>query len=221
MQLTRCDAEAPRWFLQRGFVVALALRRGYGATGGPYYEASAPCTVDAFEGAARESARDLRAVIEYATALPYVRSDGVVMVGQSAGGWATIGLDSEPHPRVVAFVNMAGGRGGHDHNTPGRNCHPENLVAAAGALARSAATPMLWIYTENDSFFAPSIAKAMYDAFSGEGGSAEFDSLGPFGNDGHTLFFAAGGSAVWGPLVEGYLRERGALEPGRETGERD
>jgi hypothetical protein len=44
------------------------------------------------------------------------------------------------------------------------NCRPELLVEAAGRLARTT-TPMLWIYAENDSFFAPAIAVAMYAAY--------------------------------------------------------
>ena len=34
----RCEAETTRWFLDRSFVVVMALRRGYGATGGPWVE---------------------------------------------------------------------------------------------------------------------------------------------------------------------------------------
>ena len=210
-RLLNCDDEAPRWFLQRGFVVAEALRRGYGGTGGPYLESSSDCSAPSYERSARESARDLQAVVDYATALPFVRPDGATLVGQSAGGWATLGMDSLPHPKLMALVSMAGGRGGHAGNVADRNCKPENLAAAAGALGRSATTPMLWIYTENDSFFAPPIARAIYDAFTASGGQAEFHQLGPFANDGHRLFFGRGGSAVWGPLMERYLHGRGVF----------
>ena len=34
----RCEREAMRWFLDRGFIVVMALRRGYGATGGDWVE---------------------------------------------------------------------------------------------------------------------------------------------------------------------------------------
>jgi hypothetical protein len=34
MKLGRCDQEAAQWFLNRGYVVAFVLRRGYGETGG-------------------------------------------------------------------------------------------------------------------------------------------------------------------------------------------
>lgn len=210
-QLPSCESEPTRWFLARGFAVAFALRRGYGATAGGYFESSQPCRATDYERSARESARDLEAVIEYATALPYIRPDGVVVVGQSAGGWATVGLDSLPHPHVTALVSMAGGRGGQLHGGRIEICQPDNLVAAAGALGRTARTPMLWIFAQNDSFFAPPLVQAMHAAFTGSGGQAELDQLGPFDGDGHRLFVAGGGSAIWGPLVERYLQQRGAL----------
>ena len=84
----------------------------------------------------------------------------------------------------------------------------ELLVEAAGRLARTTTTPMLWIYTENDSFFAPALAAAMYAAYTQNGGKGEFEHLGPFGQDGHRLFFGAGGSQIWGPMVARYLASR-------------
>ena len=71
--------------------------------------------------------------------------------------------------------------------------------------ARTATTRMLWIYTQNDSFFAPTIATALYTAYTNSGGKAEFYQLPAFGSDGHRLFFGMGGSGIWGPLVEHYL----------------
>ena len=210
MQLTPCDNEAVRWFTTRGNLVVLALRRGYGGTGGPYLEVSTPCTTETYARAARESARDIAATVTYAVKLPEVLSAGAIVVGQSAGGWAALGLNSLAHPSVVALVSMAGGRGGHVGNRPDNNCRPDNLAAAAGELGRTAATPMLWIYTANDSFFAPGIASAVHQAFTASGGQADLHQLPPFGTDGHNLFFARGGSAVWGPLMDAYLRARNA-----------
>ena len=209
-QLTPCDSEAVRWFTARGYLVALSLRRGYGGTGGGYLESSADCSIDAYERAARVSAEDVAATAAYALALPYARHDGAVIVGQSAGGWATLGLNAGPHPDVIALVSMAGGRGGRVDNIPNRNCKPENLVAAAARLGRTATTPTLWVFTENDTFFAPRIATGMHQAFTTAGGKAELHALPAFGEDGHRLFFARGGSRIWGPLIERYLQQQGA-----------
>lgn len=213
MRPVPCDGEAARWFLQRGFVVLAGMRRGYGPSGGAYAEGAAgpfgiggrDCDTADFGAAALEAARDLAAMVEYAAALPFARPGGMVVVGHSGGGWGAIGYDAVPHPRVTAFVNMAGGRGGHFHGWPNQNCHPEWLAEAAGRLARSSTTPMLWIYAANDSYFAPPIAAAMHSAYTRNGGRAVLYPLPPYGGDGHRLFFGPGGSAIWGPLVERYL----------------
>ena len=65
---------------------------------------------------------------------------------------------------------------------------------------------MLWIYTENDSFFAPAIATALRDAFVAAGGKLTFVNPGAFAADGHTLLFGKDGSNVWAPLFEAYLK---------------
>jgi dienelactone hydrolase len=206
-RLGRCDSEAASWFLTRGYVVGFVLRRGYGETDGSFDEGTGDCSQPAFVKGGIETARDMNAAVDAMTRLPFVRPDGVIIVGQSAGGWGAIAYDGIPHPKVAAFVVMAGGRGGHHLNMPNNNCRPDLLAEAAGHFGTTATTPMLWIYTANDSFFAPPIAHAMFEDFTKAGGKADFHQIGPFGNDGHGLFFGRGGSSVWGPIVEDYLRQ--------------
>ena len=43
------------------------------------------------------------------------------------------------------------------------------------------------------------------------GAPAELKQLGPWGRDGHGLFFGQVGSETWGPLVEDFLRRHGAM----------
>jgi dienelactone hydrolase len=210
MQLGRCDQEAAGWFLKRGYAVAFVLRRGYGETGGVWAEDTGGCARPDFVHAGLETARDMDAAVDFLTRQQEVRPDGAVVVGQSAGGWGAIAYASVSPSKVTAFVVMAGGRGGHHDNRPRDNCRPDLLADAAGHFGKTARTPMLWIYTENDSYFAPPIARAMYHAFTSAGGVADFEQLGPYGTDGHRLFFGPGGSAVWGPLVERYLADRQA-----------
>ncbi len=209
MQLGRCDGEAAQWFTSRGYAVVFALRRGYGMTGGAWAEGFGGCPLADYVRAGLETARDIAAIVDYATSLPGIRPDGAVVVGQSAGGWGTIAYDSQPHPKVAAFVVMAGGRGGHEDNVPNQNCRPERLTEAAGRFGATASTPMLWIYAANDSYFAPPIANALHRAFTEAGGKAEMERPGAYDGDGHRLFFGPGGSAVWGPMVERYLAQQG------------
>ena len=203
-----CDGEAFRWFLERGYAVLASVRRGYGATGGPYAEDQGPCDRADFVKPGYESARDIAATVDYAATLPFLRPQGMVLIGLSTGGFATIAYNATPHPRVAALINMSGGRGGHHNQQPNNNCSPEKLAVAAEAFGARATTPMLWIYQANDSFFSPQIASAMYAAFTKAGGRAQYLANPAFGSDGHDMLVLRGGSAIWGPQVERYLATR-------------
>ncbi|UYK83327.1 hypothetical protein NG827_12655 [Xanthomonas sacchari] len=205
MTLETCDGESARWFLRRHYAVALVLRLGYGATGGPWSEGYDGCDRADYVKAGLETARQLKRIVDVLTALPDYSPTGAVVVGQSAGGWGTLAYETLPHPNVGAFVNMAGGRGGHFHDRPNSNCHPDRLIAAATTFGQQATTPMLWIYTANDSFFGPELAASLHRAFTEAGGHAVLVTPAAFGDDGHHLFFGHGGSTIWGPAVERYL----------------
>lgn len=205
-----CGAEAIRWFLDRGFIVVSALRRGYGATGGDWAEGIAHKPGDDYFRPGLETARDIAATVGYATALPFAQSRAAVVIGHSGGGWGTIAYDSIPHPRVTALISMAGGRGQTITEDGVRRpelgvWRPDLLIDAAGRFGQTATTPMLWVYSENDSFLAPALAASLYNAFARTGGKAELVQVAPYGNDGHRFFFGPGGSQIWGPLVARYL----------------
>jgi dienelactone hydrolase len=183
------------WFAARGYVVVLPLRRGYGETGGTWAEDYGRCQSPDYFAAGLQAAADIRATLDFMRRQPYVAADRSIVVGQSAGGWATVALSSLNPPGVPGMINFAGGRGGHQKLPEGGlgNCTPDALVKAAGRYGASARVPMLWLYTQNDSYFEPSLAKRMVDAYDAAGGRATLLALGPFGNDGHTLASSSGG----------------------------
>jgi NAD(P)-dependent dehydrogenase (short-subunit alcohol dehydrogenase family) len=83
-----CTSEPVAWFLNRGFAVALPLRRGYGPLGTPFAEATGACPEPDYAAGGAETARDIPAALAYARALPGVdASRPAVVLGQSAGGW--------------------------------------------------------------------------------------------------------------------------------------
>ena len=84
-----------------------------------------------------ESARDVDATVNYVTTLPQICADGAVVGGVSAGGWATLAYGAITHPKVVALLDFAGGRGGHHNERPNSNCRPELLAQAAGFYAKT------------------------------------------------------------------------------------
>lgn len=210
-----CDEEGPSWFLRRGYMVVMPIRRGYGATGGPdsAYNIAGPQGMrrcDDLQPAAMssESARDVAAAVDYATALPGARPDGAVVLGVSTGGYTAIAFNSQPHPKVAAVVNVSGGIGGHIGGNIGRVCHADRMIEGAGKLGATAATPMLWLYATNDTFFSPDLGRAMHTAYTSAGGKAEFVEPGVFGYDGHAMFNGTGGSRLWGPPLEKYLAQQ-------------
>src|SRR5262245_26758426 len=103
-------AEARRFALG-GWVAATLLRRGYGATGGPWAEGYGACTSPDYVKAGLASARDIVGAVRHLQKLPFVDKTRVISVGTSAGGFAALATSSLKVPGLVAAINFAGGRG--------------------------------------------------------------------------------------------------------------
>lgn len=196
-----------RWLLARGYVVALPLRPGHGATGGPYFEDEGRCDNPDYLKSGLATADSIQAAIDALTAKSFVRKSGVVVLGQSAGAWGALALASRNPPQVSAVVAFAGGRGGHADGRPNHNCAPARLVKAAGAYGRTARIPTLWLYAENDSYFAPRLSKRMAAAFTDAGGRADYRLLPAIGRDGHPLMQSRAASKLWAPIVATFLSQ--------------
>lgn len=82
------------------------------------------------------------------------------------------------------------------------------LVEAMSKYGAAARVPELWLYSANDRFFGPSLARRMYEVFVGAGGAAEFIEAPPSGLDGHGYFARA--MDDWSPRVRAFLRRIGA-----------
>ena len=206
--------DAAMWFAKRGYMVVAPTGSGYGAAAldeaerGHYslfFSKVGNCDNPNFHDAGRLVALMDRWIIEYMADQKLIVPDNVIVVGQSAGGWAAIALSSENVPGVRAIVTFAAGRGGRVGGKPNNNCAPDRLVAATGEFGRTARIPMLWIYIENDTYFGPELSRRMHAAYTGAGGNAEYHLLPPFGNDGHFLVSSPDGLPLWTPLVGAFL----------------
>jgi dienelactone hydrolase len=196
-------APASNWLLRRGYMVALPLRRGYGETGGAWAENYGSCTNPDYHRAGLTSAEDIAAALDFLRARPEVERDRVLLIGWSAGGWGSIATASRNPGGVLAVLNFAGGRGGGQPQVG--NCAPDRLVEAAARYGATARAPSLWLYPANDLFFSPELSRKMFDAYVGAGGRAQYVALPAFGKDGHRVFGAADGRALWQPPVETFL----------------
>jgi len=202
------DAQAME-FARRGFAALVLMRRGYGTSDG-VPEGVGACGRRDYLAAARYSVNDLKAAVAAMAQRSDVTTDGMIAVGHSAGGFATVALTADPPPGLAAAISFAGGRGSVAADDV---CQADDLVAAFGALGRTSRTPMLWIYAQNDRFFGPALAWRMFEAFAAAGGKAEFVAAPAFGDEGHYLF--SSGTAQWPAMVDGFLSAQhlGLREP--------
>jgi dienelactone hydrolase len=195
--------DASRYLVKRGFIVAVPTRIGYGVTGGEDVEDSGACDrktyLPGFTAAARQTLAVLEAVRQRRDA---ARDRGLVM-GQSYGGATAVAVAALNPPGVQAAINFAGGNGGNPKGRPQRPCAPQLLEKAFGSYGGTAQVPMLWVYTENDMYFGPTLPREWFRAFTAAGGKAEFVQFPPHGDDGHSLFLRF--PAVWQPKVGEFL----------------
>jgi dienelactone hydrolase len=120
-------------FARRGFAALVFMRRGYGESGGQYAESSGPCGQRDYLRAAWQSASDLRAAVEAMRSRTDVSTNGMIAVGVSAGGFASLALTADPPPGLAATINFAGGRGSRADNDV---CDEDALVAPSPRAAR-------------------------------------------------------------------------------------
>src|SRR5262245_7872190 len=197
--------ELSHWFVERGYVVVLPQRPGHGATGGVYVENQGGCATADYRKAGLGTARSIAAAADYMTRQPFVRRSGIVVAGQSAGGWGAIAFASLAPHGVKAIINFSGGRGGRSYDKPNTNCAPDRLVAAARRFGSTARIPTLWLYSSNDSYFAPSLSRRLADAFRAAGGRADYHLLPAFGAEGHRFVEMPETVAAWGPIARDFL----------------
>jgi len=193
-------------FVQLGFAVLVPTRRGYGDSEGEWAEGYGSCASPDYYSAGLETARDVRSVVDAVRHEAWADPRHVVLVGQSAGGFGSVAASSLPFEGLVGVVNFAGGRGSL---APGRVCGESRLVEAMERYGRAARVPELWIYSANDHFFDPTLARRMYEAFVRSGGAAEFVEAPSVGLDGHGYFARA--MQDWAPRVAAFLRRVGVV----------
>jgi dienelactone hydrolase len=194
------------WLVAHGYAVAVPQRPGHGETGGPYYEGQGGCANANFSKAGLGAASSIAAAVDFMVRQPFVRKTGVVVIGQSAGGWGALALASQNFRPVGSVVAFSPGLGGRVDDVPGRNCAPERLIAAARGFGEKARVPTLWIYAQNDSYFAPALSKKLVDAFRLAGGRADYHLLPPIGAEGHEFIQAPEAAPLWEPIVERFLK---------------
>lgn len=171
----------------QGFAVIVPERPGHGATGGPYLEDQGGCADADYRKAGRATADSIAAALAFMRAQPFVRKDGVIVVGHSAGGWGALALAARDVSGLARIVVFAPGRGGRADNRASNVCAADRLVATAGTFGKGAKVPVTWLVAENDSYFSPALSRRMADAFRAAGGRVDLRVLPAFGSEGHEV----------------------------------
>src|ERR1700738_1497289 len=198
------------WLVARGFAVLVPERPGNGAPGGRYLEDQGGCDEADYSHAGRATADAIASALDYLRKQSFIRQDGAVIVGHSAGAWGALALAREKPETVSAIIAFAPGRGGHANDFLNRGCAPHTLLASAGEFGRNARVPVTWLVAPNDTYFSPDLSRQLADAFRGGGGKVDFRVLAPSGSEGHWLAETEAGVKIAAPELDRALK---ALAP--------
>jgi dienelactone hydrolase len=208
-QMPQSEYRALAAFLvARGFAVLVPERPGHGATGGRYLEDQGDCDEADYISAGRATAEAIVAALNYLRSQSFVRQDGAVILGHSAGGWGALALAGEKLKDVSAINAFAAGRGGHANDVPNQVCARQRLVSTARAFGKGARVPVTWLVAANDSYFSPKLSRRLADAFRSGGGSADFHVLAASGSEGHWLAESDAGVKIAAPELDRALKPK-------------
>jgi dienelactone hydrolase len=175
------------WLVERGFAVLVPERLGHGATGGSYLEDQGGCDDADYLRAGRAAAAEIAAALNFLRRQSFIRPDGAIVLGHSAGAWGALALAGENPLDVSRIIAFAPGRGGHADDLSNQVCAPHRLVSTAAEFGKGAQVPVTWLVAANDSYFSPDLSRQLADAFRAGGGSVDFHVLAAAGNEGHWL----------------------------------
>jgi dienelactone hydrolase len=209
-----------RYLVQKGFVVLVPTRVGYGDTYGGSTGQFDPedmggCNNARPEAMATAASAQVLAAVEHAKTLPYVDASRWVVMGQSLGGFTTLAVAGRNPPGLVAAINFAGGAGGNPAERPGQPCGSTALESLWRKQAATAPVPMLWLYWQHDLYWGAKQPQRWAAAWKDGGGTLDFHQLPPWGTepaDGHAGLGAD--MNTWVPLVEAYLARAGFARSG-------
>ena len=196
------------WLVAKGFAVLVPERLGHGATGGKYLEDQGGCDEADYARSGRATADQIAAAAGLLRKQSFIRPDGMVVVGHSAGAWGALALAGEDPKDVAAIIAFAPGRGGHANDYPNQVCAPHTLMSAASEFGKAARVKVTWLVAANDSYFSLALSRQLADAFRNAGGQVDFRTLPAYGSEGHWLPESEAGVKLAGPELDLALKPR-------------
>ncbi len=202
-----------RYWIRRGFAVFVPTRLGYGDSGtdpDPEYSGR-NCGNRNFAVPLAAMLKAIGATAELARTLPWADTKRLIIMGQSYGGFGSIGAAGEKRAGLLAAINFAGGAGGDTHGHPMQPCMPAQMASLYNNIGKHAAVPTLWLYAENDQYWGPEWPRKWHAAYVKDGGRAELTTFPSVGDDGHELLRK--GFRLWRPVVDRFIGKLGFPPP--------
>jgi dienelactone hydrolase len=200
-----------KYFVEKGFLVLVPTRVGYGPSGGPDIEYSGVCGLNNYPVVFAAAVEQVSTVIDYAIKLPYVESDRGLIVGQSYGGITAIAASALNKDGLLGVINFSGGGGGNPETRPGEPCGQELLQKTYGVYGEKSKVPSLWLYSSNDRYWGDVYPREWFKRYKNGADKnkilTRFISLPPYKKDGHSIF--TGNPEAWKPDVEIFIKELG------------
>ena len=148
-------------------------------------------------------ARDIQLALANLKTRTALDASRMLVMGQSAGGYATMHIASMNLPGVVGAINFSGGR--TDKVGSGEAAlWNKAMVNGFAEFGKTTKLPTLWIFAENDSRYSANTIRASYQAFTKAGGKAMLLLSPPIEGDGHYIHRRP---ELWRQAVRDYLSE--------------
>ena len=195
------------YFVSKGFTVILPTRIGYGVSGGPDADYSGACGNKNYLEARKVAIDQSKQVLNHVFDFSYIDRTKGIVVGQSVGGFTTIGLSAENISGLKGAINFAGGDGGDPIKSAEKPCGDYLIKDTFAKYGASNKVPTLWLYSVNDKFWGEQLPKDWFAAFQKAGGKGQFISLPAYKEDGHSIF--RGDLNAWKNVFEKFIKEIG------------
>jgi dienelactone hydrolase len=195
------------YFVSKGFTVILPTRIGYGVSGGPDADYSGACGNKNYLEARKVAIDQSKQVLNHVFDFSYIDRTKGIVVGQSVGGFTTIGLSAENISGLKGAINFAGGDGGDPIKSAEKPCGDYLIKDTFAKYGASNKVPTLWLYSVNDKFWGEQLPKDWFAAFQKAGGKGQFISLPAHKEDGHSIF--RGDLNAWKNDFEKFIKEIG------------
>ena len=195
------------YFVSKGFTVILPTRIGYGVSGGPDADYSGACGNKNYLEARKVAIDQSKQVLNHVFDFSYIDRTKGIVVGQSVGGFTTIGLSAENISGLKGAINFAGGDGGDPIKSAEKPCGDYLIKDTFAKYGASNKVPTLWLYSVNDKFWGEQLPKDWFATFQKAGGKGQFISLPAYKEDGHSIF--RGDLNAWKNDFEKFIKEIG------------